>query len=214
MKPGVPMYGERADVEVSRTSRAPNPGLRAIACGIGIVLSSTLGQPGVVAAQDDDPAAARAAFVAKLANLTDGAWITSNAEYRATPDEDEIYGLALELMPGGMSAVGCLWGEIDGEVSGVYWNFFQAWDPVEGKGMLYQSNAGGAVGFGHFDEGRDPVLVQEFHWPTGTEMLGHFEEWPDADTHVAGSLARENGEWVPRRTYTWVRKRNRPTPCG
>ncbi len=160
--------------------------------------------------------AARDAFVASLANMTDGAWMASNAEYRDEDGGIQTFGLALDLVPGGLAAVGCLWGEIDGEVIGVFWQFFQAWDPVAGKGLVYQSSPAGAIAIGHLDPRPDvqPELIQTMFAPDGSSVeVAHHERWTDADTRVGGSLGWDDGEWVPQRTYTWVRERNRATPC-
>ena len=178
-----------------------------------LVLGVTGFVPAGVAAQ---VSSSREAFVADLANMTDGAWMTSNADYLEEDGGVDTYGMALELAPGGLAAVGCLWGEANGKVVGVYWQFFQAWDPVAEKGMIYQSGPSGAIAIGHLDPQAEdePELIQTMVGPDGSRVdVAHHERWTDADTRVGGSLEWVGGEWVPRRNYTWVRERNRDTPC-
>ncbi len=176
------------------------------------VVASLCG-PSIISAQAPTP---KDAFVANLATMTDGAWIASNSEYSEDDGGIESYGIKLDLAPGGLAAVGCLWGEREGQVVGVFWQFFQAWDPVAEKGLIYQSGPSGAIAVGYLDPSGedDPELVQTMVAPDGTRTrIAHRERWTDANTRVGGSLDWEDGGWVPGRTYTWVRERSRESPC-
>lgn len=153
------------------------------------------------------------AFLETLQRQARGAWIATNAAYGEAGEGVEEYGLAYELLPGGQAALGCLWGETDRQVVGVYWQFFMAWDPVAQKGMVYQANPDGTVGFGSFEDPPGPPLIQTFVGPNGTGRIAHSSEYPDEDTHVSGSLTMQDGEWVQQDSWTWHLQPDRLTPC-
>lgn len=154
----------------------------------------------------------------ELEAMAGGVWIASNADYAEAdgaegPDE---YGMAFAVQPGGLSATGCLWGERDGELVAVYWRLFQGWDPTRNAGLFYQSHPAGIVGIGYGEDGGpdEPHVVQDFRQPDGTMgRVGHFERWDGPDTRVSRSVDWSGTEWTPRRQYTWVRVRDRESPC-
>lgn len=142
-------------------------------------------------------------------------WRTSNADYRQE-GEPEAYGIRFEIARGGLAARGCLWGETDGEVVDVYWDFFMGWDPVNERGILYQSHPSGLIGIGEETLHDGPVTesVQTFVDLEGaSSRLKHRLVKVDADTHRTESFNEKDGEWVPRRTYTWLRRTDGPTGC-
>ena len=153
---------------------------------------------------------------AHLADLTEGTWITSNAEYQEEDGGLDAFGMDYTLLPGGLSARGCLWSERDGVVAGVAWDFFMGWDPVEEAGLVYQSSPWGAVAIGHLRAPTPdvPELVQDLVQPNGVVLrIGHFERMDGPDRRVSRSVNLVDGEWIPRRGYTWVRHRDRESPC-
>ncbi|MEZ4416192.1 MAG: hypothetical protein R3E10_10645 [Gemmatimonadota bacterium] len=153
---------------------------------------------------------------AELAALSGGVWIASNADYREADGGMDEYGLAWSVQPGGVSASGCLWGLKGGEVTQVFWQFFQGWDPTREVAIVYQSHPAGLIGIGTLeDRGEgEPELVQDF-WTPGSGMArnGHFERWDGTDRRISQSVEWSDDRWVPRRSYTWVRDRNRSSPC-
>jgi len=142
-------------------------------------------------------------------------WRTSNAEYRQG-GEPEAYGMRYVKVPGGLAARGCLWGETGGAVVAVYWHFFMGWDPRSGRGLLYQSAPNGLIGIGELTQRDGPVSesVQTFVAPDGSSFeLRHRSVEEDAETYRTESFEQRDGAWVPRRTYTWVRRADGPVGC-
>lgn len=160
------------------------------------------------------------AYRADLAALArDGSWwVASNAEH-AEEEGIDAYGTRYWVEPGGLSSVGCLWSERDGEVVGVHWRFFQGWDGVEGRPLYYQTHTDGTItGFGRetWREGRAQAIEQTFRWSDGTlQRIAHRSEWTDDDTRVTESFALAEGRWRANRTYTWERRTSgAEPPCG
>ena len=174
--------------------------------------SSVGAQP---AAQESD---ARAAHREEVGRLTadGGVMITSNARYAAEDRGQTHYGQYFEALPGGLDARGCLWGERDGELLGVYWYFFSGWDPEAGRGFFYQSSPAGRVGFGHGGSlGEDGHwLEQRFEGPGMAPRSRHENHWFGTDSVKTRSYTAEiDGEWTARRSYTWIRQPGRAPPC-
>ncbi len=143
-------------------------------------------------------------------------WWTSNAAYEEEDGGIDAYLMRFDMVPGGLAAEGCLWGERDGEVVGPFWKFFMGWDPVEGKGLVYQASPGGMVGNGHATSPEEGLTIAEqvFRTPDGaTASVRHETREPDADTDESRSFDGVDGEWVPRRTYTWHRREADGPPC-
>jgi hypothetical protein len=157
------------------------------------------------------------AHVAEIERLTadGGVMIASNARYAAEDSGETHYGQYFQPIPGGMSARGCLWGERDGEVVGVYWYFFTGWDPVRQRGFFYQTASSGYAGMGHGDWAEDGThwAEQRFVGEGSSPRLRHESRWFGTDSVAMRSFdADANGEWRPRRRYTWVRAERTP-PC-
>jgi hypothetical protein len=150
------------------------------------------------------------------------AWLTADGASWMTPNPGaqggvEAYGMWYGLVRGGAGAVGCLWGESGGEVVGVYWDFFQAWDPVRGRALVYQSGPGGDIGIGEETrrQGPEGETVQTFVWSDGSSLVQkHVLREAAPDTFVTESLNLAEGEWVPAGTFTWTRTRGAHAPCG
>jgi hypothetical protein len=81
--------------------------------------------------------------------------------------------------------------------------------------MLYQSQANGLVGFGHFQEiDGEPQLVQDFLIPDGrTFRTGHYETMDGPDVRITRSVDWTGGEWSAGRNYTWHRRADGKSAC-
>jgi hypothetical protein len=176
---------------------------------------------GVAAAATARPAeqeaGALADHIAQVERLTagGGVMITDNARYAADDGGQTHYGQYFERVPGGMSARGCLWGERDGEIQGVSWYFYTGWDPARGRGFFYQSASTGYAGFGHGEPLGEVghVTEQRFSGEGMAARLRHEARWFGTDSVSMRSFDADlDGDWRPRREYTWVRAQRTP-PC-
>lgn len=152
---------------------------------------------------------------ADLAWISQGAWIADNAAYREEDGGTERYGLRFVLSPGGLAATGCLWGE-RGDAVFLAWTFWQGWDPVAERGILYQSSPGGLVAIGEVDPSAPPgtVMEQTLVLPDGTrQRIGHVEEREGDDVRRDRSLVHVEGEWRLQRAYRWERTLEHQAPC-
>lgn len=144
-----------------------------------------------------------------------GRWVASNAEYKSGNDPMDAY--VIEWTKGYAGAMtGRLFGVRDGEETGDFWQMRQYWDPGKGEAVLTQFGFGGDVGIGRawMEDGVNKS-EQTFYAPDGTIAgIGHIARNPDADTHVTESFDIVDGEWRPRRTYTWKRDRAAAANAG
>lgn len=150
-------------------------------------------------------------------------WYASNEDYLEADGENapEAYGIRHWVQTGGLSGGGCLWSIRGGEPVAIHWWFHSGWDVAEGRPFHYQAHASGqgsGMGFGTVMEGDVSVMDQEFSWlgeeARAVSQVRHRSRWLDADTRVSESFDRVDGEWIPRRTYTWDRRVSGPIPCG
>lgn len=135
-----------------------------------------------------------------------GRWIASNAEYKSESDPMDAYVIEWEKGYAG-SMTGRLFGLKGGEETGDFWQMRQYWDPGKGEAVLTQFGFGGAVGIGRaWVEDGVNKSAQTFYAPDGSvAMVGHEAHNPDENTHVSNSFNIVDGEWRPRRSYTWER---------
>lgn len=138
-----------------------------------------------------------------------GRWITSNAVYKSESDPMDTYVIEWKAGYAG-SMTGRLYGLRGDEETGDFWQMRQYWDPGRGEAVLTQFGFGGAVGIGRaWREDGVNKSAQIFYAPDGTVAgVGHIARNPDADTHVTESFDIIDGEWRPRRSYTWKRDRS------
>jgi hypothetical protein len=135
-----------------------------------------------------------------------GRWVASNAEFQSEDEPMEAY--VLEWKKGyANSMTGRLYGIVNGEPTGDFWQFRQYWHPGLGAAQLQQFGFGGAVGLGAiWQDGDVNKTKQTFFAPDGSAAeQGHEAHNPDADTHVTTSFDIVGDEWKTRRTYTWKR---------
>ena len=153
----------------------------------------------------------------RLARIAPGAWIASNATWQEEDGGTERYGLDWELLPGGVGARGCLWGE-GGQTRTVHWEFSQYWDPLVGEGVIVQTGGAGAIALGRIDPlaPESEMMVQTMVQPDGARFeIGHTTEMAGPDTRIDRSFRRAVGatEWTPGRSYTWERRAGVEAPC-
>ena len=169
------------------------------------------------AGQAQDPERAREAWRERLGALAPGVWVASNATWQEEDGGVERFGLDWVLLPGGLAARGCLWGE-RGESRMVFWEFSQYWDPIAEEGVLVQTGPGGALALGRVDPlvPEREIVVQTMVPPRGPRFeIGHTTETEGADVRIDHSFRRNPGatEWTPGRTYRWERHPEAGAPC-
>jgi hypothetical protein len=157
------------------------------------------------------------AWKAHLAVLVrDGSWwSTSNADH-AAEDGIDTFGMRYTLVPGGLTSRGCLWGMRDQRTTGVAWYFYQGWDAGANAPFFHQTAASGATGMGTgwTVEAATHEHEQVFLWPdSSSTRLAHRTTLVGMDTMITASRAWGDGRWVPRRTYTWVRRNGGGERC-
>ena len=150
-----------------------------------------------------------------------GYWATSNARYQ-TPEsgEPDEYRMAFSLTPDGHSISGCMWGSPQPEGSLPFWFFFHAWDPTTSSILAYQSSPGGGVAIGREHRAPDGGLesIQILRFPGAEDQrVRHLNRAVHPDTLDSRSFngsEGDEGEWEPRRSYTWIwRPSQEVNPC-
>jgi len=139
-----------------------------------------------------------------------GIWITDNSAYREEDGGIEAYGIEWKKGIGGMSVVGRLFSLRDGEELATHWEFRSFWHPVEKVAKAYQFGADGTLGQGDAHPGPDPgsmIVEQTFAAPDGTVTRIRHETRTEGDHETGRSLNWIDGQWQPRRTYTWILQR-------
>ncbi|MEZ5894256.1 MAG: hypothetical protein R3C58_14070 [Parvularculaceae bacterium] len=136
-----------------------------------------------------------------------GRWVASNAAYQS--DDEPMTAYVIEWNKGyANSMTGRLFGIVDGKETQDFWRFRQYWHPGEGKAYLEQFGIGGAFGVGPMQREDDKTKMEQvFYAPDGSaSVTGHLSHNPGAHTHVTDSFDVIDGEWKPRRSYTWHRE--------
>lgn len=133
-----------------------------------------------------------------------GRWVTSNADYQSENEPFEFYVIEWKAAAGG-TMTGRLFALRDGAETGAFWEFRQYWHPGDGKAVIEQFGAGGAIGIGAvWPDGDGMRMKQTFYAPNGSiDVRGHVARNPDADTHITESFTIEDGDWKSNRVYTW-----------
>lgn len=172
-------------------------------------------RPGTAAAQSAGDA--HQLFRDRLAALSPGAWVASNAAYSQMDGGIERFGLDWDLVPGGNAARGCLWGET-GDTSRAFWEFFFYWDPVLELAVIYQTSPAGAIAVGTVDPTRpeSEMVSQTLVQPNGDRFeIGHTTHPEGEHVRIDRSFRRAIGasEWVTGRTYRWERREDVEAPC-
>lgn len=134
-----------------------------------------------------------------------GRWITSNAAYVSEQETDDHYAIEWRWAVGRQGVRGRLFGLRDGDETGTYWELHSYWDPAERRVVADQFGANGAVGTGTIHDRGDGVfeVVQTFTAPDGSRSRTRHLTTLGAASQTGTSYGWDQGEWKPRRTYTW-----------
>jgi hypothetical protein len=161
------------------------------------------------------PAAAQTAaaawFVDEIEFLTrdGGRWITDNSEYVSEQETDDAYGIEWRKSFDGFAMAGRLVGLNGGKETNTYWEFRVYWHPGRGEAVAEQFGWGGGLGVGTVRPMAEGGMQweQTFYSPAQSQHSeGHRSDNPDANTHVTHSFSIVDGEWRPRRSYSWIRQ--------
>lgn len=139
-----------------------------------------------------------------------GVWIADNSAYREEDGGIDAFGIEWRAGIGGKSMVGRLFSLRDGQELATHWEFRMFWHPVDREAMAYQFGVDGTVGWGVATPGPDEsssIIEQTFASPDGTVTRVRHETRTEGDRDIGHSFNWVDGEWQPRRTYTWVLRR-------
>lgn len=136
-------------------------------------------------------------------------WVTDNAEYKNDKEPFDAYVLEWRWGLGRQSAVGRLYGTVNGKDAGTFWEFRVFWHPENQSAYVQQFGGDGTFGTGKLEpngENKDR-LTQVFHSPNGVVMnVGHETvHYEDSNEGTSFDILPD-GTWQKRRTYVWHRK--------
>jgi hypothetical protein len=106
--------------------------------------------------------------------------------------------------------VGRLFSLRDGQELATHWEFRMFWHPLDQEAKAYQFGVDGTVGWGVAAPGphdNSSIFEQTFASPDGTVNRVRHETRTDGDIETGHSFNWVDGEWQPRRSYTWLRQR-------
>lgn len=136
-----------------------------------------------------------------------GIWIAGNEAYQSEQEPYDAYGIHWYYGLGKNSFKGQLYGITSGEKSGVFWEFFEYWDPATKTWVLTQINGSGMVGVGsqRLDSLNRFVSVQHFADLRGVQFDAGHKAWVEGDSLHTKSYDIIDGQWKDRRYYLWKR---------
>ena len=134
-----------------------------------------------------------------------GRWIASNAEYMSADEPADAYGMEWQWTLGQQGLRGRLFGLRNGQEIGTYWEFRTYWHPGERRLVADQYGGNGTYGTGTITHrGDDEFEVdQTFYQPDGSTFRALHRTLHEPTRHVGSSFNWIEGEWQPRRSYTW-----------
>ena len=135
-----------------------------------------------------------------------GTWIADNSAYMNDQEKTEHYATEWEYGLGNQSIKGRLYGLINGEEVGTYWEFRTFWNPVEQKAYAYQFSGFGAVGMGEMTyENGVTIIDQMFYYPNGTTQgSGHKSKDFSGYQEITSFTITKEGVWEKNRFYKWM----------
>jgi hypothetical protein len=136
-----------------------------------------------------------------------GIWVTDNRLFMSDDERFDHYGLEWTWGPGKQSLKGRLYGIIDGNDVGTFWEYRMFWHPGESQAILEQFGSDGTYGVGVVTAGDQggTRMDQTFYAPDGsTRRSGHESSWDD-EAHLTQQLEWRDGGWAKDRLYRWTR---------
>ncbi len=136
-------------------------------------------------------------------------WVADNSAYQSNKEPFEAYVMEWRWGLGKQSAVGRLYGLVDGVDAGTFWEFRAFWHPEEQSAYVQQFGGDGTFGSGKLepDGKHKDILTQVFHSSDGkVTHVGH-ETIHQEDSNEGTSFdILPDGSWKKRRTYVWHRE--------
>ncbi len=147
-----------------------------------------------------------------------GTWITDNSKYQNENEPFDHYGMDWEWGIGKQSITGRLYGLINGQKQGIFWEFRQYWDFTKNTGIVAQYGGDGTVGIGPMEvkQGNQTELTQEFVSPNGAKNIhGHKSTLKEGVLTTTSYDISKDGKWEKRRSYVWnIDKQIKNTSLG
>ena len=135
-----------------------------------------------------------------------GIWIADNAAFKSDNEPFDAYGLQWAYGIGNMHLTGRLFGLIDGEEAGVFWQFTEFWDPATSMHRVLQIGGNGTVGQGKIWREADGSIKEEqtFAPPGGKPFVTGHRTWMENGNQHVQSYNIANGVWEENRFYIWT----------
>lgn len=138
-----------------------------------------------------------------------GTWKADNAKYRNENERITAYVIEWRFNELRNNIYGKLYGLIDSNKVGPYWEFLQYWNPNMSKIEFIQIGNEGTMGFGPLTvlNGGEYELIQLF---TSIKNEKRYEKHsyirPNANTEITVAFEKHiDGTWIKKRTYTWIK---------
>lgn len=138
-----------------------------------------------------------------------GTWKADNSAYKNENEPMTAYGIEWRFDELKNSIYGKLYGLIDSNNVGVFWEFHQYWNSNISRIEFIQIGGDGTIGSGSLIQSNSSEyeLIQLF---TNTKNETRYEKHsylrPNANTEITSSFEKDiNGNWIKKRTYTWVK---------
>lgn len=150
-------------------------------------------------------------FQENLERLAPGVsiWVADNSMYQNDSELFDAYVMEWNWGIGEKSAVGRLYGMVDGEDVRTLWQFRMFWNSGEQSAYVQQFGADGTFGTGRLTPDGDnrDRLEQVFYIPDGSKReVGHTTEHHENSNVGTSYDILPDGSWQERRTYEWRRK--------
>ena len=181
-----------------------------------LVLGALLGGAGPVPVPAPAAEQAPAWFREHMRFMTRGSgrFVADNAAYRSADEPFDAYGTEWSYGLGEQSLVGRLFGLLEEQERGTFWEFRVYWDPAAGQVRMLQFGLDGTVGDGWLAPRGGPgelAAEQTFTGPDGSAREVRHESSDAGERHTTASLSRiagagVEGEWQADREYVWVRQ--------
>jgi hypothetical protein len=140
-----------------------------------------------------------------------GQWRTDNSAYLSEQETAEAYGLRWKWGVGKTSLDGVLYGMQAGEPEIPYWNFRVYWHPGERRARVDQWGHGGTLLSGWLEPAggtRGETVFeseQTLYAVDGQTVRTRHRTTIKGTLKLTQSFDWEDGNWTPRRSYTWHR---------